>query len=43
MVMAGKKNPTSYDYVSDIVQMLILLCIVIVLALLAVEGITSHV
>lgn len=40
--MADKKNPVDYSYVSDIVQMLVLLSIVIVVAFLAVDGITAH-
>ncbi|VAW83578.1 hypothetical protein MNBD_GAMMA16-2103 [hydrothermal vent metagenome] len=41
-MMADKKNPVDYSYVSDIVQMLVLLSIVIVVAFLAVDGITAH-
>ncbi len=42
MAMAEKKHPTEYSYVSDIIQMLIVLSIVIVVALLAVDAITAH-
>ncbi len=40
--MANKKHPVGYSYVSDVIQMLVLLSIVIVVAFLAVDGITAH-